>query len=120
MVTISPVSPATATVAPSGEATEAFARKPRSPSDRTSPVLTSITRQCTVVPSPETCWTIAVLPSPIGMTLWAGMSNASPRGRRVSASTTKVRSEATTEQAAALVDVRQPRDVAVESCPVPG
>ena len=51
-----------------------------SPSDRTSPVLTSITRQCTEARSAENSWTIAVLPSPIGMTLCAVTSKGSPRG----------------------------------------
>ena len=39
-------------------------------------MLTSITRQCTEMPSPETSWTIAVRPSPIGVATARGKLEA--------------------------------------------
>ena len=53
MVTIWPVSPATATVEPSGEATDALGEQVHVPLGQDLAVPTSSTRQCVDSPSPS-------------------------------------------------------------------
>ena len=116
MVTISPVSPATATVEPSGEATEAFARRSRSPSDRTSPVLTSITRQCIGGAVPGDLVDHRGAPVPDRGDVVGGKSR-SHRPREAGTRRPRRwvwRSHVAHEQAAVPVDVRDRGDVAVE------
>jgi len=79
--------PATGSVCITTEAASFFAAissgscsSRRAPESCASSVLKSITRQCTEAKSLVSSWTIAVLPSPIGMTLWAAMLTGSPRG----------------------------------------
>ena len=77
-------------------------------------MLTSITRQCTEVPSPEISWTIAVLPSPIGV---AAVRAANVEGHRPREEGSRRRrggsapSMSPTSRLRPLVDVRQRRDV---------